>query len=165
MVALQAQIRTDAPIIDERSAARRTLRLKVPTSSTDATCAMIHNLSETGLLLETATELQVGEALQVELPHAGPTTAVVVWVRGRYTGCEFAQPVSRAAVSAALLRAPVQATLPPGDTAREFSLHSASDRRSRRDVSPAVLLLALLIASAVAALFVVSLLALPFAAY
>ena len=166
MVALLAQIRTDAPIVDERSAARRTLRLEVATSSSqDATEALIHNLSESGLLLETSAELQVGEALQVELPHAGTTTAVVVWTRGGFAGCEFAKRVSKAAVSAALLRAPVHTAPLPADVAREFWVHLRDERGLPKDleeVSQAAVTVSLLVGLAVAALLVVALLTFPF---
>ena len=109
MLPLLAEIRSDAPVLDERSAARRTLRLEVPAySSRSATEALIHNFSETGLLIETSASLEVGEALQVDLPHAGTTSALVVWRRGRFVGCEFSCPVTKAAVSAALLLAPNQ---------------------------------------------------------
>ena len=166
MVALRAQIRIDAPIVDERSAARRTLRLEVSTSSSqDATEALIHNLSETGLLLETSAELEVGEALQVELPQAGTTTAIVVWARGSFAGCEFAKRVSKAAVSAALLRAPVQAAPPPAAIVRGFSLNSRHRRGSPEDledVSQAAVIVSLLVALAAAALLVLALLTFPF---
>ena len=118
MLPLRAEIRTDAPILDERSAARRTLRLEVAAvSAGDVTRALIHNLSESGLLIETSADLQVGETLQVELPHAGSTTALVIWRRGLRVGCEFVSPVSKAAVSAALLRNPIDSpTVPPTRT-------------------------------------------------
>lgn len=105
MLPLLAEIWTDAPALDERSAPRRTLWLEVPAySSRRANEALIHNLSEKGLLLETSGELAVGEAFQVDLPHAGANSAI----RGQFAGCEFLSPVTKAAVSAALLLAPVQ---------------------------------------------------------
>ena len=166
MGALLAQIRTDAPILDERSAARRTLRLEVPTSSSgDANEVLIHNLSETGLLLETSADLHIGEALQVELPHAGTITAIVVWVRGTFAGCEFAAPVPKAAVSAALLRAPVQAAPPPVEVAHEFSRHSPAGHGfpdEREDVGRAAVIVSLLLGLVVAALLVLALLTFPF---
>lgn len=166
MVALLAQIRTDASVADERGAARRTLRLEVPTSSSrDANDALIHNLSETGLLLETSTELRVGESLQVELPHAGKTTAIVVWARESFAGCQFSARVSKAAVSAALLRAPVQAAPPPVAIAREFWLHSTDHRGSPedlQDIGQAVVIVSLLVAMAVSAILVLALLTFPF---
>lgn len=110
---LRAVIHGNAPVIDERSTARRTLGLDVPAyASGDSTEALIHNLSETGLLIETSVELQVGESLQVELSHAGITSALVIWSRGQLVGCEFAAPVSSAAISAALLRNPIRPRQP-----------------------------------------------------
>jgi hypothetical protein len=169
MVALLAQIRTDAPILDERSAARRTLRLQVPTSlSGDATEALIHNLSEAGLLVETGAELQVGEALQIELPHAGGATAIVVWTRGSFAGCEFAAPISKAAVSAALLLAPVQVAADRADVIREPSVPSI-DRRDLPDdlgvTSGAMVMVSLLVGLVIATLLGLALLTLPFSLY
>jgi len=101
---LRAVIVANAPIFDPRSAARHTLRLNVlPDVSGNSTPALIHNLSETGLLIETAADLEVGESLQIDLPHAGLTSALVNWSRGQLVGCEFASPVSSASISAALL--------------------------------------------------------------
>jgi hypothetical protein len=109
MLPLLAEIRTNAPPAEGRSAARRTLRLEVPTTTShDRTNALIHNLSETGLLIETTAGLAVGDGLEVELPEAGVTAARVIWMRGEFVGCEFATRLPKAAVSAALLRAPVE---------------------------------------------------------
>lgn len=55
--------------------------------------ALIHNLSESGLLIETSADLRGGEALQVDLPRIGTTTALVVWARGCFAGREFVYTV------------------------------------------------------------------------
>lgn len=170
MALLAAEIRTDLPVFDERSAARRTLRLEVPTlSSRDATEALIHNLSETGLLLETPAGLQVGEALQVVLPHAGTTTAIVVWNRGQFFGCEFASPVSKAAVSAALLLAsPLLASPLPTKslhTARQLPQPIASYDSLESDPgsdSQVALMISLFVALLIAVVLVIALLTFPF---
>lgn len=97
---LHAEIFSDA-----REAERRTLRLTTNVSSTDDTThALIHDLSESGLMIETSAELSPGDSLFVELPFIGTTEAKVVWRRDNSCGCEFLAPVSRATVSAALLR-------------------------------------------------------------
>jgi hypothetical protein len=70
--------------------------------------ALILNLSETGLLIETLVELAEGEALRIEFPDASASTAKVVWVEGFLAGCEFTEPISTATVSAAQLKAPVR---------------------------------------------------------
>ena len=165
MLPLRAEILTDAPILDERSAARRTLRLEVSASSSqDATTALIHNLSEAGLLLETSADLQVGEMLQVDLPHAGATTALVVWSRGNFAGCGFVSPVSKAAVSAALLKNPVERAQPLAgplvrtQSSRDYDFIEVEQTFAGRTL----LLVTLLAALAVAILFIVVLLAAPF---
>lgn len=168
MLPLRAEIRTDVPILDQRSAARRTLRLEVSaTSSQDAATALIHNLSESGLLMEATVDLQVGEVLQVYLPHAGATTALVVWSRGDFAGCEFVTPVSKAAVSAALLKNPVvQASPLARPLAGSKSDHGYDFTEEAQTLaSGTVLLVSLLVAVAAAILFIVVLLAAPFSAF
>ena len=73
---------------------------------------MIHDLSATGVLLQTTAKLETFDDLEVDLPEVGPTHAFVVWNSGEYFGCEFARPISRAAISAALLRNPAAHTPP-----------------------------------------------------
>lgn len=164
MLPLRAEIRTDVPILDQRSAARRTLRLEVSaTSSQDATTALIHNLSEAGLLFEASADLQVGEVIQVDLPHAGATTALVVWSRGNFVGCEFVSPVSKAAVSAALLKNPVEQAHPVAGPLVRTRLDPDYDFTEEEQTlaNGTVLLVSLLIALAAATLFIVVLLTAP----
>lgn len=56
------------------------------------------------MLIETTATLHAFDALEVDLPEAGATSAFVVWHSGRYFGCEFREPVFQAAVSAVRLR-------------------------------------------------------------
>lgn len=108
MQPLSAEIVTEKLIGDERSAVRRSLRLGVSASpSGEVAMALILNLSETGLLIETLVELVVGETLQIEFPDADASTARVVWTEGYLAGCEFVEPVATAVVSAAQLRSSV----------------------------------------------------------
>jgi transcriptional regulator with XRE-family HTH domain len=70
---------------------------------------VVHDLSETGLLLQTSGQLSVGERIEVVLPHAGATEANVVWASNEFFGCRFEKRISRAALSAAqLLSGPQQ---------------------------------------------------------
>ena len=109
MIPLQAEISTNAGARDGRRATRRTLRLEVQAlSATDATKALIHDLSERGLLIETTASIKVGDTLQVELPDTGTIDARIVWARASYLGCEFVSPISKAVVSSALLRSPIE---------------------------------------------------------
>lgn len=78
----------------------------------DGQDVVIHDLSATGVLLQTAAKLETFDDLEVDLPEVGPTHAFVVWSSGEYFGCEFARPISRAAISAALLRNPAASAEP-----------------------------------------------------
>lgn len=56
--------------------------------------------------MESGVEFDEDELLLVDLPFVGPVEARVVWREGRTCGCEFTTPISKAVVSAALLRSP-----------------------------------------------------------
>lgn len=111
-----AHVDFDPQTDEQRRTPRRTLRLEIGRSAT----ATVRNLSETGLLIESPDALEVGDRVSLDLPVAGLAEARVIWARGAYYGCEFARPVSRAVVSAALLRAPIEEPpvilLGPADT-------------------------------------------------
>lgn len=114
MPPLQAEISTNARR-DGRRTARRTLRLEVQAlAAANTTKALIYDLSEAGLLLETTAAIKVGETLLVELPEKGNLEARIVWTRGSLFGCEFVSPVSKAVVSTALLRSPIEVFAEPG---------------------------------------------------
>lgn len=106
---------------DTSRAERRRLLLETQGSleSGVATSVLIHNFSETGLLLETGEELEIGDRIEVSLPEAGATRARIVWASGRLYGCAFDEALSAAALSAAQLRSTLQlggAPVPPGPT-------------------------------------------------
>nr|NUR37125.1 PilZ domain-containing protein [Sphingomonas sp.] len=91
------------PAADRRSSARRQLRLdsSLKASGDDVT---IHDLSSTGMLIETAGALAPFDDLEIELPEAGTTHALVVWSSGAFYGCEFRDRLSQAVISASQLR-------------------------------------------------------------
>lgn len=91
---------------DQRGNARRTLRLEAlgATARGDSTSVTVHNLSLTGLLLESSADLAVGELIELELPEAGVVEARVAWRDGAFAGCQFTAPIGAAALSAAQLR-------------------------------------------------------------
>jgi hypothetical protein len=95
----------------ERSHVRHHLRLPVQGAAIAGNRALLHNLSETGLLIETFDDLAVGEGIQVDLPEAGGRSAKVVWRSDRLFGCQFEQPIAHAAISAARLRSPPSTSL------------------------------------------------------
>jgi hypothetical protein len=95
---------------NRRGADRRQLRLEVTgRADTGPAEALIHDLSATGILIETTAVLSVGDGMELELPEAGACHAQVVWSSGHFFGCQFALPLARAAVSAAALKAPFNA--------------------------------------------------------
>jgi len=86
--------------------ARRTLRLEAhgATAAGEAARVTVHNISTTGLLLESTVPLAVGEPIAIDLPEADATAATVIWASGGYFGCQFDEPVAERALSAAQLR-------------------------------------------------------------
>jgi len=105
-MALQARLAA-SKAGNRRSSPRRTLHLQ-STLADGGEEVVIHDISHTGLLLETTALLTERQALDVELPEVGIVQANVVWRSSRFVGCRFASPVSQAAVSAALLRNPIE---------------------------------------------------------
>ena len=165
---LVAQISTSQQTNDERSAARRLLRLHVPLSASgDASHALVHNISERGLLVETAMLLQPGDLLLVDLPETGETTAKVIWAREGLAGCEFDNPISKAAVSAGLLKAPPDGppyTIAPSQPVG-VSYEVPFEPKSVTEEAPwmSVLTLAsLLLGLAATTIFIIALLSFPF---
>lgn len=130
-MALLAALKADPQTGSERRAERRTLRLEVRAcQSQNERRALIHNLSEGGLLVETAAAIKIGDIIEVNLPESGTSAARVVWITGSFLGCEFTKPVSPAAVSAALLLAPTQAPPPAGAIPRASAHASSADEGS-----------------------------------
>lgn len=93
-------------------AARRTLRLDVEGAlpSGDGAWVSVHNISATGLLIECADNLAVGETIAVDLPEAGMQSARVIWTSGKIYGCRFEASLSPAMLAAAQLRSAVAET-------------------------------------------------------
>lgn len=88
----------------------RTVRRKLRLNAKGARSAgadihvLIHNISLSGMLIECEASLAVDDQIEVDLPHAGAVATIIVWVSGKLFGCQFAQPISAAALSAAQLR-------------------------------------------------------------
>lgn len=102
---------------DSRRSTRRVLQLRaqaaLPGGGTGN--VTIHNGSTSGLLIETALPLEVGDEFQVDLPEAGEVAAVVAWSSGRLFGCRFEREISQAALSAAQLRSDTLLPQPGAD--------------------------------------------------
>jgi len=120
-MSLRAHLEAGTEAEERRSSPRRRLRLQAEGAlATGDTQVVIHDLSEEGLLIESAVPLGEGELLEVMIPEAGSAQATVAWASDRFFGCKFNEPISTAAVSAALLRSPGQST--PNQEAVEKAL-------------------------------------------
>src|ERR1700745_24193 len=91
---------------DRRSSTHRMLRLLVPGSTTSEgeIAVLIHDISESGLLIESKVDLPLGTLLDIDFPEIGLQAATIMWNRNQFYGCEFDAPVSKAGLSAALLK-------------------------------------------------------------
>ena len=91
--------------VDKRRQRRHKLLLEVeargPASLTGA--VIVHDISDSGILIETESRLKVGEMIEVNLPQAGVMIAEIMWIGGEIYGCKFTREISPAAVSAARL--------------------------------------------------------------
>ena len=67
---------------------------------------IVHDISDTGLLIETKAKLKAGEMVEVDLPQAGVMEAEIMWAGGQIYGCRFTRQITPAAISAARLGAP-----------------------------------------------------------
>lgn len=100
---------------EQRGANRRALRLDIPGEVLAAgeAAVTILDLSLTGVLIQTSARLAAGESFRLELPEAGNVEATIMWTSGEYYGCQFATPISPAALSAALLKGEARPAQPP----------------------------------------------------
>ena len=105
-MSLSARFEELAGQTERRGGDRRALRLTVDAnlSGSPDLAVRVHDLSESGILIETPERLVPGRKFEVLLPLTGPVDAVVVWNSGRYYGCQFSRSVPSAVVSAALLK-------------------------------------------------------------
>ena len=106
---------------ERRSSRRRKLRLEANPDAASGSHVVIHDLSERGMLIESATPIAVGETLDLIIPEAGSAKAAVVWNSGLYFGCRFEKSLGGSAVSAALLRSPPS----PSDEERKRAIYNA----------------------------------------
>ena len=114
MVALLAEISVDPSQADARGTSRRKLRLVTEVSySHDNARVLILNLSKSGMLIETAAPLTVGESFEVDLPEAGTVIARVIRRQAQQFGCAFDSQLSQGALSGALLQSEPDRIVPP----------------------------------------------------
>lgn len=97
---------------DRSRAKRRKLSLEVRgahASGSDVPVT-IHNISETGMLIECDGTLSVGDRIDIDLPHRGTIAATMVWASSRMFGCQFDAAISVATLSAVQLQSAVAGT-------------------------------------------------------
>lgn len=152
---------------DNRGAERRKLRLalRASTGQNATTSVLIRDLSELGFMIETVADLAVGEAFQIELPQAGLVEARVVWKQDASFGCMFLSRISKGAVSAAMLLAPIEQVVPAEISSQakswsDFDDEEVAENATYRGQAAALVSMALL--SIVVILFMFALLTLPF---
>lgn len=110
---IQAQLNRRRQSRDQRSDVRRKMRLSAAgKTGAGQSEVLIHDLSTTGLLLQTDVALAVGEVIEVALPRTGVREIEIAWSSGSFFGCRFLQPVSPAAVGAALLQSVPDRSVP-----------------------------------------------------
>ena len=98
----------DAP---QDRAARRTVLL-APADlglSPRGAHVVVHNISETGMLVLADPPLAIGDTLSLRLEDDRECCATVVRQDLHFAGCQFDRPVPKAWISAALLRSPIAA--------------------------------------------------------
>jgi DNA-binding transcriptional regulator YiaG len=95
-------------------ATRRTLKLEVRGAHAAASdvSVTVHNISQTGLLIECEANLSTDDRIDIDLPHVGVVSATLVWVSGRMFGCQFDKKLSSAALSAAQLQSAINVVTP-----------------------------------------------------
>ena len=98
--------------LDRRLSGRRVVRLEgvaIADLNEAEVGVEIRDLSATGMLLKTAASLKLGEQIEVSFGNS-LKRAEVVWRSGPLTGCQFKQRLTKAELSAAVLR-----SAPAGD--------------------------------------------------
>lgn len=97
---------------------------------------LVHDVSTHGLLLETDLAVPPGVKIAIELPHAGTTTATVIWRSEKLLACQFDAPVSIGALGATELQSAVHpdiAALPAEDprAAEDFGARLRQLRKAK----------------------------------
>ena len=96
----------DAP---QNRASRRTVMLAPADHGLSPRGAhvVVHNISETGMLVLADPPLAIGDTLSLRLEDDRECFATVVRQDLHFAGCQFDRPVPKAWISAALLRSPI----------------------------------------------------------
>lgn len=114
-------------------AARRQLRLESEGSTASGQTArvLIHNVSATGLLIESTVALTEAERIEIALPEVGTASAHVVWIDADFYGCRFDTPVPPTALTALELYSRLAATPVPGEPGDTLPVRIARLRKEQ----------------------------------
>ncbi|AMK25530.1 MULTISPECIES: helix-turn-helix domain-containing protein [unclassified Sphingobium] len=118
---------------NRRGAARWRIRLELP-NTLDETSAnvVIHDISTAGMLIDTKSQLKIGQSVMVSLPDADKVAAHVVWQNESLFGCRFDQPLPQGVVSAVRLRSPSRDEAKPIADRPEATVAEGLPERLRR---------------------------------
>lgn len=118
---------------EKNRAARRRLLLEAAgtTAAGEFAEVVVHNVSASGVMLESRTLLDLGELIEIDLPEVGPIAAQVVWANETQFGCRFDTELPAAALAALELRGrALESPLPPTEESFPTRLHRL--RKERR---------------------------------
>jgi len=116
---MQARLEDSSNLAGQRGEPRRRLFLSGNATQTGASCeVLVHNLSSTGMLLSTEGQLDLDEPLVVVFDEIGECSSRIVWSADGLFGCRFDRNLTKAQMSAILLRSePLQ--LPQNTSAND----------------------------------------------
>lgn len=114
-------------------AARRQLRLESEGSTASGHTArvLIHNISTTGLLIESAVTLSENEQIVLALPEVGTASAHVVWMSESFYGCRFETPLPISVLGALELRSQLSAAPAPAEPSDTLPVRIARLRKEQ----------------------------------
>ncbi len=124
----------DLPVDPLRPRApRRQLRLESEGSTASGQTArvLIHNVSTSGLLIESPVALAEDERIELALPEVGITSAHVVWMSERFYGCRFETPLPESALGLLELFSRVIGTPAPVEPADTLPVRIARLRKEQ----------------------------------
>ncbi len=124
----------DLPIDPQRPRSpRRQLRLAAEGSTASGQTAQvqIHNVSTTGLLIESTVALAEDERIEFALPEVGTASAHVVWMSEKFYGCRFETPVPESVLAALELQSRVIGRTAPAGSGDTFPVRIARLRKEQ----------------------------------
>lgn len=152
---LMARIRARSAEAERRWAVRREVDIATSARSDlgGDYAAVVRNLSENGLLIETTAPLAPRDSFAIALPDHDESVAEVVWAKGDLKGCRFLAPIPRSVVSAAVLRSPPETAAERiHDELRQARLAIAAEERRQMPATLSVPALAMILGAEVVVL-------------